>query len=433
MRYFLLSAILYTLLTACSSTEERTVPDVNSQLKAVNDETIPNGEGTLAIVHAQLIIGDGETVIEDGCVLISGSQIAAVGTYGDVEIPQGAEIYDATGNTLLPGLIDAHFHLDRMDSLPSLVLSRGTTTLRDPGAWISAYDAERASDLPLPRLFLTGPHIDKFPPAHPHNAYVVADELEARAAVDLFATQGASAIKIYFKASQGMIRAVCEEADERGLPVTAHLEYSDIYQAVSNGLDGLEHITSLGVNLVPAHRAEAYKQALMRDYNARRIGRYEMWQDIDPKGETATDLGTFLAEKGTFVCPTLGAFEYQPTADAVDSLRLAGFNNMMAYSKRLYDLGVSIVVGSHSWVRYAEHGWALQHEMELFEKMGMTPLEIIHAATLLNAHFFRIADRLGSIEVGKTADLLLVHGSPLRGIATLRDVQEVMLNGEWIK
>jgi imidazolonepropionase-like amidohydrolase len=95
--------------------------------------------------------------------------------------------------------------------------------------------------------------------------------------------------------------------------------------------------------------------------------------------------------------------------------------------------GVRVVLGSHSGVPHAERGWAFARELELLVESGMTPMDAIVAGTLENARFFRVADRLGSIEAGKQADLLLVQGEPHREISAIRRVQRVMLNGLWIR
>ena len=95
--------------------------------------------------------------------------------------------------------------------------------------------------------------------------------------------------------------------------------------------------------------------------------------------------------------------------------------------------GARVVVGSHSSVPHAERGWAYQREMELLVESGMTPMEAIVAATMENARFFRIDDRLGSVEAGKLADLILVEGDPLKELGALRRIRRVMLNGKWVK
>jgi imidazolonepropionase-like amidohydrolase len=84
-------------------------------------------------------------------------------------------------------------------------------------------------------------------------------------------------------------------------------------------------------------------------------------------------------------------------------------------------------------IEYAEKGWAYQREMELFAESGLTNSQIIVASTMENARFFKIQDRLGSIEKGKIADLVLVNGNPLENISDARKVVKVMLNGVWVR
>jgi imidazolonepropionase-like amidohydrolase len=93
--------------------------------------------------------------------------------------------------------------------------------------------------------------------------------------------------------------------------------------------------------------------------------------------------------------------------------------------------GAKIVVGSHSDVPHAKRGWAYQRELELLVESGLTPMQALVAGTMENARYFHIADRLGSIETGKLADLVLVEGDPSRNISTMRNIKRVMLNGVW--
>jgi imidazolonepropionase-like amidohydrolase len=91
------------------------------------------------------------------------------------------------------------------------------------------------------------------------------------------------------------------------------------------------------------------------------------------------------------------------------------------------------VVGSHSDVPHAKRGWAYQRELELLVESGLTPMQALVAATLENARYFRISDRLGSIEPGKVADFVMVEGDPSKNISDMRRVKRVMLNGRWVQ
>ncbi|KAA0994101.1 amidohydrolase family protein [Dyadobacter sp. UC 10] len=409
---------------------EKPAPDI----REINQKEIPKGNKTIAITSVLIIDGNGGEPITDGCVIVRDGLIAEVGKTSEIMVPAEAERVSGAGMSLLPGFIDAHFHLDGVEGLPSLFLQNGVTSLRDPGAWIEAYDGERKSGKAVPRLFLADPHIDMFPPAYPKDAYVVRDAEEAVNQVHRMADRGASVIKVYFRLPPGIIREVCKAAHSRGLPVTGHLETTEAMEAINAGLDGIEHITSFGLSLIPQLEGEKYRQIVLADNNARKRGRYEVWQKIEVDSRQADSLARFLASKGTFVSPTLGAFEYQQETNVpLDTVRLAGFDKMKRLTGKLRKAGVRIVTGSHAMIPYAGKGWAYQREMELLIESGLSPAEVISAATIENARFFRIDDRLGSIEKAKVADLVLVRGNPLENFAAVRNIEKVMLNGTWVK
>ena len=408
-------------------------PAVKAKLvREVNDPGQPPSNNLIAIVGATLIDGRGGPVVTDAVVLIRGERIAAVGKRGSVSIPQGAETVDGHGLSLLPGLIDAHFHIDGDDPLPALFLSHGVTSLRDPGQWIEAYDGSRKLSAPIPRLFLCGPHLDSPPPAYPADSYIVRDPEETRMAVNRFVDDGASAIKVYFRLPLSLIRVAVETSHARGVPVTAHLEIVDAGDAIRAGVDGIEHATSFGTALLPLRDAEKYRQAVLADNSARREGRYQVWNAIDLNSPRAKALLKLIVDRGTFVSPTLAVFERQKGDKDTNEIHVHGFKQMENFVRLVHSAGAKVVVGSHSDVPHAKRGWAYQRELELLVESGLTPMQAIVAGTAENARFFRIADRLGTIEVGKLADLLMVEGDPTKNISDMRRVKRVMLNGRWV-
>lgn len=406
---------------------------VQKPIQPLNVTELPQGTSTIAIVDVLLIDGNGGKAIPKASVLIKGDKIIAAGLAKNIQIPPGAEIIQGKGMSLLPGLIDSHFHIDGSEDLPSIFLQNGITSLRDPGIWIEAYDEVRKSGKHNPRLFLSGPHLDGAPPAYPHDAYVVRDEAEAIRQVNEVADQGSTAIKVYFRTPPGLIKAIADAAHKRGIPVTAHLEITEAKHAIEAGLDGIEHITSFGISLTPKREAEKYRQGMLADNNFRKLGRYASWAVIDLNSLLADNLINFLVKKGTFISPTLAVFEYQSKAGSTDSIKLKGFEKMMKFTAKLQKGGANIVVGSHSMVPYAEKGWAYQREMELFVESGISNAAVIHAATMVNARFFRIENQLGSIEKGKIADLILVKGNPLEDIKVMRNIEKVMINGVFVR
>jgi imidazolonepropionase-like amidohydrolase len=402
-------------------------------LREVNQVAHPAATSIIAIVGATLIDGRSGPAISDSVVLVRGERIEAVGPRSSVKLPPEAELVEAKGLTLLPGLIDSHFHIDGDDPLPALYLSHGITSLRDPGQWIEAYDAARKATAPVPRLFLCGPHLDSPPPAYPADSYIVRDADETRLAVNRFVDDGASAIKVYFRLPLALIKVAIETAHSRGVPVMGHLEIVDARDAIKAGIDGIEHATSFGTSLLPLRDAEKYRQAVLANNNARSEGRYQVWNSIDLNTEQAKALFKLIVDRGVVVSPTLAVFERQPGDKDTTDVHVHAFKQMEAFVGLAKKAGAKIVVGSHSDVPHAKRGWAYQRELELLVDSGLTPMEAIVAGTIENARYFHIEDRLGSVEPGKIADLVLVEGDPLKDIANMRHVKRVMLNGKWQK
>ena len=402
-------------------------------MREINKVARPEGGRPVAIVGATLIDGRGGAPVADSVVVVRDDRIVAAGGRNSTTVPKDAEVIDARGLALLPGFIDSHFHIDNDDALPALFLTRGVTSVRDPGQWIEAYDAAQRSGAPIPRLFLAGPHLDAPPPAYPVDSFIVRDAEEARNAVNRFIDQGASVIKVYFRLPLGLIKVVTETAHARGVPVTAHLEIVDAMDAVRAGIDGVEHVTSFGTALMPLREAEKYRQSVLADNNARRDGRYKMWSEIDLDSRRVKDALDLIVKLGVYISATLAVFERREGDRNVTETGVRGFKNMLKFVRMAKRAGARLVVGSHSNVPHAERGWAYQREMELFVESGMTPMEAIVAATMENARFFRIDDRLGSVEAGKLADMVLVEGDPLKEFGALRRIRRVMLNGKWVK
>jgi len=397
--------------------------------------SLPKGRvpKTTVITSVTVIDGKGGVPLKDATIVLSEGKIHAVGPRQTVTIPQGADVVEGEGLTLLPGLMDAHFHLDRDGELPPLYLSHGVTSVRDPGAWIEDYAQLIQKDGFKPRLFLAGPHLDYPPPAYPSDSLIVRDTTETRLAVNRLIDGGATVIKVYFRLPLALIETVTETAHARGIPVTAHLEIVEAEDAIRAGIDGLEHVTSVGTALLPPREAEVYRQSVLADNEARQEGRYRVWSEIDLNSPRVQALFELMKQRNTTLSPTLAVFERRSGDRDVTDMHVRAFRQMMRFVGLANRAGVRLVVGSHSSVPHAERGWAYQREMELLVESGLTPLQAIQAATIENALFFRVDDRIGSLEVGKQADLLLVEGDPSQDVSAVRRVRRVMISGVWVE
>lgn len=275
--------------------------------------------------------------------------------------------------------------------------------------------------------------MDGPPAVHADQAVVPTTAEETRQAVFSHIDRGASAIKVYFRLHPEFITAACEAAMERGVLVTSHLELVDADAAIMAGVRGVEHVTSFGTVLADPVDADHFKAEIYQDSEARRPLRPWLWSRIDldasPRLQPLLDL---IVETGTFVSPTIALFEARSGQKEATEEEVRGFQTMMDFVGRCHRAGAKLVVGSHTGVPFAARGYAYQREMELFVEAGMSSLEVITAATKTGAEFFGIEDRLGTVEIGKTADLVLVQGDPSLDIGVVRNVRRVMLNGSWV-
>jgi imidazolonepropionase-like amidohydrolase/CubicO group peptidase (beta-lactamase class C family) len=401
-------------------------------LTEINVPPNANSPTAIAIIGATLIDGRGGPALTNSVVLVQSGGVVGVGAMDAVAIPPHSIRFDARGLTLVPGLMDAHFHIERDYELPRLFLTHGITSVRDPGQWIPVYKPIVDSELQQPRCFVAGPHLDSPPHAHPQDAFTVTNAEQVRSAVNRFMDEGASHIKVYYRLPLDLIRVACDTAHQRGVPVTAHLEIVNADEAIRAGLDGIEHVTSFGTALAEKADAEEFRERVRADNAARGKARYELWSKLNlDHSRRVQPLIDLIVQRKIFISPTLAVFERRADDKRVTDIEAKGFANMLKFVRLCHRAGATLVVGSHSSVPKAERGWAYQHEMELLAECGLTPREIITAATLNNARFFHTDARLGTIERDKFADLVLIEGDPLSDIREMRNVRAVMLNGHW--
>lgn len=399
---------------------------------------------TAAVVldNVRVIDGTGAPPIERGRVVIEGDKIVRIGPADAVAIPAGSDRVDLSGGTLLPGLIDLHFHIEDDPKLALRQLSNGVTAFRDPGQWEEKFEGLRgmlaAGRLPGPRIFTAGPHIDGERPAYPADAVVARDPEEARRLAERGIEQGASALKIYFRLPFASAKAVIDVCRARGVPSTAHLEILDAAELFAAGLNGVEHITSLGMSLLPRMEAEAYRQAVLANNDARRDGRYRMFAGLDLDGARAKALYAVLRERRPWLDPTLAVFERrresppEGTRAELVPVLADGFARMKQLTRRAGLEGARLVMGGHSTVPFAARGEAPWRELELLVESGLTPLEAITAATGTAAGFLYRADQLGTLRPGLQADLIVLRRDPTHDISAIRTVERVMVAGRWI-
>ena len=400
--------------------------------------------------------------IADSLIIVEGDRIKQVGRGSDIVVPRDARVIDAHGKWIIPGLMDMHAHITYAKNLPlELYLVNGVTTIRDPGGNLTLQrlareeiDAGRRSG---PRIFFSGYVLDGNPPLWPDLSLIADTEERAESAVDFLIDQGVDSIKVYNSITEPVLVAIVRAAHERGIPVLGHVPRSmTMTRAVELGMDGLEHIRVTGRELLPLEEADkidflpfVQREALL-------------WQRFDLDSDKMKDLISLLAERKIFLDPTLTVDELSSLAlyeeqardpnnrflprdfideseAAPDVFRLppelkdaaaAGFRKRLQFIGMCGRAGVQILAGTDGiGTGMLLPGFGLHHELELLARAGLTPVQVIQAATLNGARALRKDEELGSIEAGKLADLVILNASPLLDIRNTSKVDAVMIGG----
>ena len=408
-------------------------------------------KGVVAFRNAELFDAVSGKIVPGTTVIVDRDRIVAVGPTASTPVPAGAEVIDATGKTLMPGMWDMHVHLQDDDGLFNI--AAGITTVRDLANDIdeSLARQRRFADGSLigPRLLLAG-FIDGPGPYAGPTKVLVATEDSARNAVRNYAKLGYVQIKIYSSVKPELVPAIIDEAHKHGLRVSGHIPaFMTAEQAVKEGYDEIQHANFLFLNFwfdsVPDTQTPA-----------RFVAVAQKAATLDLKSPAVQQFVALLKSHGTVLDPTVNVFEemfvarkgsvnpvYAPIADrmpptirrgfltgglpvpaGMDQRYRDSFKAALAMVKMMHDAGVPILAGTDAFA-----GFAYQRELELYVQAGIPAPDVLRIATLGAARVMKLDRELGSVEKGKYADLVLIAGHPATTIGDIRHVALVMKNG----
>lgn len=402
----------------------------------------PAGGAPVAFINARIIDGTGRAPIERGTLVVANGRVTAVGASASVTIPAGAQRIDAAGKTIVPGFVNAHGHLnvERGATLPvrddligrlkmyalygvTSVVSLGSAEA-DEVAGIRLMQEQEHAGLDRSRLYTAGINAEGKTPA------------EARASVDRLAGLKAHAIKFHINGGaddmdQPTWSAIIDEAHKKGLKTAVHVYYmKDARASIDKGVDIIAHSVR-DQDVTPAFIATMkqknvpYIPTLTRDLS---VFVYETTPDFftDP---------FFLRGKALYgpQVQTLTSPEYQarvrgnPTTAQIKKAIVQAERNV----KLLNDAGITMAMGTDSgaggnpgrWQGYFEHV-----EMEMMNKAGMTPMQVIVASTANAARIFGLS-QVGTLEAGKWADLVVLSANPLENLRNTRAIDSVWIGG----
>jgi hypothetical protein len=439
---------------------------------------------TLIIQRATVIDLVSPTPLKDVSVAVSGGRILAVGK--KIKIPPGAQIIDARGKFLIPGLWDMHMHLGLPDAFFPMLVANGITGVREmfSGIPLPLIQQWRArSDVPriVASGFLDGP-LMLSAPSIPPGAIAVSTADQARFAVDLLARSGYDFLKVYNDLPREAYFAIAQEARAIGIPFAGHVpEAVSPLEAAEAGQRSQEHL--INILLACSTKEDALRAERLRVMNDDQISgeaRLRMLGFPDPadfldsqgkdtynKDKAATLFAAFV-RNGVWHTPTLAllhgfaygddmlndpSFHYMPeswrkTAHPRDKpymqdLSPEQFDALVARIRALLDrykllvrdmhrAGVEFLAGTDTSLNNPViPGVGLHQELALLVESGFTPLEALATATRNPARYFGALNLTGTIEAGKAADLVLLDASPLADIHNTQKIRAVVMRGRY--
>jgi len=406
---------------------------------------------TIVIRHARLFDSVTATVKDGQTVWISGDQIQAVRPDSEFTTAAGAEVIDASGQTLLPGLWDMHAHVQ--PSYGILNVASGVTSVRDMANDIDLLARLRkqweSGETIGPHIFMAG-FIDGRGPYQGPSKVFADTEDEARAAVDRYASLGYQQIKVYSSLKPELVTPIVAMAHAKGMRLSGHVPNGmTADQFVRAGADEIQHMNFIFLNFMADKAGDTRTPARFTV-----VG--ENAGALDQNSPSVAAFIRLLLDRKTVVDPTLGIFESDftdrpgqvgagwapivsrlpaqvqratkvgglPAPGAKDQLYKDSYAAQLRMMKRLYDSGVALVAGTDN-----VEGLMLHRELELWVKAGIPPEKALQIATLGAAKVAKADSALGSIQPGKKADLVLISGDPVRNISNIRRCTLVIRNG----
>ena len=444
------------LLVALGVTLSAQRPPISNQIR----QFVTVDDAVVALTHVRVIDGTGAPSRADQTLIIRDGLISTVGPSANLPVPEGARVIDLTGKSVMPGMVMVHEHLyyptgpgvygQLGESFVRLYLAGGVTTMRTGG------NVNGFMDINMKKLIESGnkagPAIDATAPyLNGPNTFIqmrsLKDADDARRQVNYWADEGATSFKAYMNITRAELGAAVDEAHKRGLKVTGHLCSVTYSEAADLGIDNLEHAFLASTDFVPTKQPDqcpgqgsGQQTIAALDENGepfRALARKLIAKKVTLT-TTPTVFETFTPGRPmppgleVLVAPLREQFEqgYARTAKSTQSIYTTLFPKAMKLDLAFAKMGGTLVAGTDpTGGGGVVPGYSNQRTVELLVETGFTPVEAIKIVTLNGAEYLGRAKTVGSIAIGKQADLMIVAGDPSSTIADIRKVETVFKQG----
>lgn len=456
MRHGSFAALFAVLLLGLAAPAAAQRPELSESLRAFVAIDAP----VVALTNVTVVDGTGAAPAPGSTVVLEDGRIAAVGPAGEVAIPEGAEVLDLPGHTVIPGIVGLHDHTfyttsqRRVQSnlaAPRLYLASGVTTIRTTGSYhpyseLNLKGAIERGEAIGPRMHVTGPYLTGTGGA----GYMtqIGTEEDARRVVRYWAEEGVTWYKAYTRISEEELAAVIDEAHEHGLKVTGHLCSVSFKRAVELGIDNLEHGFFTNTDYIPGKQPSECPEGFRNRLAEVEIDSPEVAETFEAMIANDVALTSTLAIYELIVpgrppledrvlellAPEAKA-DYLASREEIeneadDSIWPTLFAKAQAFEKAFVEAGGLLAAGvDPTGIGGALPGLGDQRNFELLIEAGFTPVETVTIMTLNGAKVLGEDDEYGSIEPGKLAEIIVIDGDPIASPAEIRNVKYVFKDG----
>jgi len=407
---------------------------------AANPTPKGNADGAIAFVHVNVVPMNREVVLADQTVVVANGKIQSVGPASTTAIPAGAKTIDARRKYLIPGLTDAHVHLQTPYEFP-VFLANGVTTvynLDGRAAHLAWRKKIAAAEMTGPRIFSTGPIFTE--PHSPEQAVRMVDEQAAL---------GYDGVKIYNWVSKEEYPALIAEAKKKHMLLMGHVARKPDFEMTLDSGQSIAHLEEYTYTFFNPKRDDDDSHIVYDESRIPEAVRLTVKAGIFVTPtlanyamivQQATNLDEFLNNPNLHYDAPWVQAGFQPEADRYKN----GFapevyprlRESLALQRKLVlaleKAEVPILSGTDASAVGPVAGFGLHEELQEFVNDGFTPYQALRTATVNPARYFRVSEHCGTIEPGKRADLVLLDADPLESIGNTRKIAGVVLQGKWM-
>lgn len=399
-----------------------------------------NPPATIAFLHVNVIPMDRERALEDQTVLVQGDRITQIGPSDAIKIPRHAHRIEAIGEYLIPGLTDAHVHLQSQIEFP-LYLANGVTTvfnLDGRPAHLLWRRQVANGEILGPTIFSTGPIF--------HEKRSAEEDVRL---VDEQAAAGYDAIKVYNEVSKEEYPALIAEAKRKNLLLMGHLARGPGFAVTLQSGQSIAHLEEIVyTNFNPKNDDdfdhlvfdESRIPGIVRETKNANIYVTATLNNFAMIVQQATDLDTFLKNPELHYVAPWTLLQFQPVNNRYKNRfgpeKYPVLRNMLAIQRKmlkaLSDAGVPLMAGTDATEIGPIAGFGLYHELQEFVQDGLTPYQALETATVNPSRYLRQSAQFGTIEVGKRADMVLLAENPMTDISNARKITGIVVRGRWL-